>query len=154
MHASLIFCSTTASINVQKIFRIVLAKAFDLKCVIPEIGNVGEPIPLYVSLPATSLFPSCNLALGRSVMTHTTCLYFRSSPCIVFRPLLHKLNLEAVLVFDLPFTVHPHMFPFIPPLRHYSKSNHCLLGLFHIHLRFLFVQLRICMLPKIFLIFT
>ncbi|KZT03659.1 small GTPase [Laetiporus sulphureus 93-53] len=48
MHASLIFCSTSASINVQKIFKIVLAKAFDLKCVIPEIDGVGEPILLYV----------------------------------------------------------------------------------------------------------
>lgn len=48
MHASLIFCSTSASINVQKIFKIVLAKAFDLKCVIPEIDNVGEPVLLYV----------------------------------------------------------------------------------------------------------
>ena len=50
MHASLIFCSTSASINVQKIFKIVLAKAFDLKCVIPEIENVGEPILLYVDV--------------------------------------------------------------------------------------------------------
>jgi len=48
MHASLIFCSTSASINVQKIFKIVLAKAFDLKCVIPEVHNVGEPILIYV----------------------------------------------------------------------------------------------------------
>ncbi|PPQ67685.1 hypothetical protein CVT26_007412 [Gymnopilus dilepis] len=50
MHASLIFCSTSASINVQKIFKIVLAKAFDLKCVIPEIEGVGEPILLYVDV--------------------------------------------------------------------------------------------------------
>ena len=50
MHASLIFCSTQASINVQKIFKIVLAKAFDLKCVIPEIEGVGEPVLLYVDL--------------------------------------------------------------------------------------------------------
>lgn len=54
-----IFCSTSHSINVQKIFKIVLAKAFDLKvgliapmvanpqCVIPEIDQVGEPILLY-----------------------------------------------------------------------------------------------------------
>jgi len=48
MHAPLIFCSTSHSINVQKIFKIVLAKAFDLKCVIPEIDEVGEPILLYV----------------------------------------------------------------------------------------------------------
>ena len=50
MHASLIFCSTSASINVQKIFKIVLAKAFDLKCVIPEIDGVGEPILMYVDV--------------------------------------------------------------------------------------------------------
>ncbi|KAG9123929.1 septum-promoting GTP-binding protein 1 [Ceratobasidium sp. 392] len=50
MHASLIFSSTSASINVQKIFKIVLAKAFDLKCVIPEIEGVGEPILLYVDV--------------------------------------------------------------------------------------------------------
>ena len=50
MHASLIFCSTQASINVQKIFKIVLAKAFDLKCVIPEIEGVGEPVLLYVDV--------------------------------------------------------------------------------------------------------
>jgi GTP-binding protein of the ras superfamily involved in termination of M-phase len=50
MHASLIFCSTAASINVQKIFKVVLAKAFDLKCVIPEIDGVGEPVLLYVDV--------------------------------------------------------------------------------------------------------
>ncbi|KAF8551631.1 small GTPase [Imleria badia] len=50
MHASLIFCSTSASINVQKIFKIVLAKAFDLKCVIPEIEGVGEPVLIYVDV--------------------------------------------------------------------------------------------------------
>jgi Gtp-binding protein of the ras superfamily involved in termination of M-phase len=50
MHASLIFCSTAASINVQKIFKIVLAKAFDLKCTIPEIQTVGEPILTYIDI--------------------------------------------------------------------------------------------------------
>ncbi|KAI9930494.1 hypothetical protein ASPWEDRAFT_171121 [Aspergillus wentii DTO 134E9] len=47
MRASLIFSSTSHSINVQKIFKIVLAKAFDLKCTIPEIENIGEPLLLY-----------------------------------------------------------------------------------------------------------
>ncbi|OAL05432.1 septum-promoting GTP-binding protein 1 [Phaeosphaeriaceae sp. SRC1lsM3a] len=47
MKASLIFSSTSHSINVQKIFKIVLSKAFDLKCTIPEIQNVGEPLLLY-----------------------------------------------------------------------------------------------------------
>ncbi|GAW12440.1 hypothetical protein ANO14919_018060 [Xylariales sp. No.14919] len=49
MRASLIFSSTSHSINVQKIFKIVLSKAFDLKCTIPEIENVGEPLLLYQS---------------------------------------------------------------------------------------------------------
>ena len=43
MKASLIFCSTSHTINIQKIFKIVLSKAFDLKCTIPEIVEVGEP---------------------------------------------------------------------------------------------------------------
>ncbi|KAI9678718.1 MAG: septum-promoting GTP-binding protein 1 [Caeruleum heppii] len=50
MRASLIFSSTSHSINVQKIFKIVLSKSFDLKCTIPEIENVGEPLLLYQSV--------------------------------------------------------------------------------------------------------
>jgi len=64
MKASLIFCSTSHSINVQKvfapnldsaltlrqIFKIVLSKAFDLKCTIPEISAVGEPIFEYMNV--------------------------------------------------------------------------------------------------------
>lgn len=47
MHAPLIYCSTRESINVQKIFKIVLAKAFDLSCTIRKISNDGEPILEY-----------------------------------------------------------------------------------------------------------
>lgn len=47
MKASLIFCSTSHSINVQKIFKIVLSKAFDLKLTLPEITNTGEPLMIY-----------------------------------------------------------------------------------------------------------
>ncbi|KAK6332443.1 septum-promoting GTP-binding protein 1 [Orbilia brochopaga] len=47
MKASLIFSSTSHSINVQKIFKIVLSKAFDLKCTIPEIENTGDPLLIY-----------------------------------------------------------------------------------------------------------
>ncbi|KAI9018448.1 small GTPase [Hyaloraphidium curvatum] len=47
MKAPLVFCSTSHSINVQKIFKIVLAKAFDLKCNIPPIVEVGAPICEY-----------------------------------------------------------------------------------------------------------
>lgn len=72
MKASLIFSSTSHSINVQKvsphspcvslkhyktyidsfpqIFKIVLSKAFDLRCTIPEIENTGEPLLLYQSV--------------------------------------------------------------------------------------------------------
>jgi hypothetical protein len=32
-----------------QIFKIVLSKAFDLKCTIPEITNVGEPLLIYQS---------------------------------------------------------------------------------------------------------
>lgn len=48
MKAPLIFCSSSRAINVQTLFKIVLAKAFDLKCTIPEITNVGEPLLIYL----------------------------------------------------------------------------------------------------------
>ncbi|KAI9294962.1 GTPase Spg1 [Neoconidiobolus thromboides FSU 785] len=47
MRAPLIFCSTSHSINVQKVFKVVLSKAFDLKCTIPEISDIGAPILEY-----------------------------------------------------------------------------------------------------------
>ncbi|KAH9444733.1 hypothetical protein Pst134EB_024990 [Puccinia striiformis f. sp. tritici] len=50
MRAPLIFCSTSHSINVQKIFKIVLSKAFDLKCTIPEITGSGEPLLIYLDV--------------------------------------------------------------------------------------------------------
>ncbi|UZJ53514.1 hypothetical protein CBS101457_002834 [Exobasidium rhododendri] len=50
MKAPLIFSSTSHSINVQKIFKIILSKAFDLKCTIPEIKEVGEPLLIYVDV--------------------------------------------------------------------------------------------------------
>lgn len=31
----------------RQIFKIVLSKAFDLRCTIPEIEHVGEPLLLY-----------------------------------------------------------------------------------------------------------
>lgn len=45
-------CSFATILNIQganwsQIFKIVLSKAFDLKCTIPEIENVGEPLLLY-----------------------------------------------------------------------------------------------------------
>lgn len=47
MKAPLIFSSASHSINVQKIFKIVLAKIFDLKSTVQEISEVGEPLLLF-----------------------------------------------------------------------------------------------------------
>ncbi|CAM9016466.1 hypothetical protein WICANDRAFT_50439 [Wickerhamomyces anomalus NRRL Y-366-8] len=50
MKSSLIFTSSSNSINVQKVFKILTCSAFDLQISIPEISNVGEPILLYKDL--------------------------------------------------------------------------------------------------------
>mmetsp|Transcript_671 Transcript_671/g.908 ORF Transcript_671/g.908 Transcript_671/m.908 type:complete len:202 (-) Transcript_671:70-675(-) len=47
MKASLIFSSAQKGINVAKIFKIVLAKAFRLKCNVKPISKVGDPILEY-----------------------------------------------------------------------------------------------------------
>ncbi|CEP09779.1 hypothetical protein [Parasitella parasitica] len=47
MKAPLVFCSTAESINVQKIYKLVLAKVFDLNCTLPEISDIGAPILEY-----------------------------------------------------------------------------------------------------------
>jgi GTP-binding protein of the ras superfamily involved in termination of M-phase len=47
MKAPLIFCSASHSINVQKIFKVVLSKVFDLKCSVKKISTVGDPIIMY-----------------------------------------------------------------------------------------------------------
>ncbi|EKX31612.1 hypothetical protein GUITHDRAFT_160353 [Guillardia theta CCMP2712] len=47
MKAPLIFSSASHSINVQKLFKILLSRVFDLKCNIPKIVNDGEPILEY-----------------------------------------------------------------------------------------------------------
>mmetsp|Transcript_17803 Transcript_17803/g.35844 ORF Transcript_17803/g.35844 Transcript_17803/m.35844 type:complete len:216 (-) Transcript_17803:225-872(-) len=47
MKAPLIFSSASHSINVHKVFKIILSRVFDLKCNIPKIVNVGEPILEY-----------------------------------------------------------------------------------------------------------
>lgn len=50
MNAPLIFCSTQSSINVQKIFKVVIAKAFKLTLKVPEYKQIGEPLLIYKSL--------------------------------------------------------------------------------------------------------
>ncbi len=47
MKAPLIFSSASHSINVQKMFKIVLAKVFDLKSTVTEITNMGEPLLIF-----------------------------------------------------------------------------------------------------------
>jgi len=47
MKAPLIFCSASHSINIHKIFKIILSKVFELKCNVKKIGTVGDPIIEY-----------------------------------------------------------------------------------------------------------
>ena len=47
MKAPLIFCSSSHSINIHKIFKIVLSKVFELKCTVDKIETVGDPIIEY-----------------------------------------------------------------------------------------------------------
>jgi GTP-binding protein of the ras superfamily involved in termination of M-phase len=49
MKAPLVFSSASHSINVQKMFKIVLSKVFDLKCTVAEIVEVGEPLLIFES---------------------------------------------------------------------------------------------------------
>ena len=47
MKSPLIYSSSSHSVNVQKIFKIVLSKVFALKCTIDQITGDGEPILEY-----------------------------------------------------------------------------------------------------------
>lgn len=47
MKAPLIFCSASHAINIHKIFKVVLAKVFDLKCTVQQITDIGDPIIEY-----------------------------------------------------------------------------------------------------------
>jgi len=49
MKAPLILCSSSVPINVKKIFKLVLARALELKPSIPEIHQVGYPLVEYTS---------------------------------------------------------------------------------------------------------
>ena len=55
MKAPLIFCSASHSINIHKIFKVVLAKVFELKCSVEQISSVGDPIIEYDIDPDTGL---------------------------------------------------------------------------------------------------
>lgn len=47
MKAPLVFSSASHSINVQKMFKIVLSKVFDLKSTVEEIVALGEPLLIF-----------------------------------------------------------------------------------------------------------
>lgn len=50
MNSPLIFCSTASSINIQKIFKVIISKAFNLTLKAPEIKHIGDPLLIYKSL--------------------------------------------------------------------------------------------------------
>lgn len=47
MKAPLVFSSASHSINVQKMFKIVLSKVFELKSTVSEITAIGEPLLIF-----------------------------------------------------------------------------------------------------------
>uniref|UniRef100_A0A6U3ZUB0 Septum-promoting GTP-binding protein 1 n=1 Tax=Octactis speculum TaxID=3111310 RepID=A0A6U3ZUB0_9STRA len=47
MKAPLVFTSATHSINVQKLFKVVLARVFDLRCTLENIEGVGDPLLIF-----------------------------------------------------------------------------------------------------------
>jgi GTP-binding protein of the ras superfamily involved in termination of M-phase len=55
MKAPLIFCSASHSINIHKIFKVVLAKVFELRCSVEQISTIGDPIIEYDIDPDTGL---------------------------------------------------------------------------------------------------
>ncbi|SCU97767.1 LAFA_0G13146g1_1 [Lachancea sp. 'fantastica'] len=53
MDAPLVFCSTSHSINVQKIFKIIIAKLYNLTMRASEIKQIGDPLLIYKHLGGT-----------------------------------------------------------------------------------------------------
>ena len=47
MKAPLVFTSATESVNVQKMFKVVLSRVFDLKCTLERYTEVGEPLLIF-----------------------------------------------------------------------------------------------------------
>lgn len=47
MKAPLVFSSSASAINIQKIFKIVLSKVFALRCNVPQVSELGDPIIEY-----------------------------------------------------------------------------------------------------------
>mmetsp|Transcript_5475 Transcript_5475/g.16173 ORF Transcript_5475/g.16173 Transcript_5475/m.16173 type:complete len:217 (-) Transcript_5475:44-694(-) len=47
MKAPLVFTSSTESINVLKLFKVILSRVFAIRCTLPRVENVGEPLLLF-----------------------------------------------------------------------------------------------------------
>lgn len=47
MNAPIIFTSSSHSINIKKVFKVVLARYFNLKCGVPEVKTVGEALLIH-----------------------------------------------------------------------------------------------------------
>ena len=47
MKAPCIFTSAHESINVQKMFKVILSRVFDLKCTLEKLVEVGEPLLIF-----------------------------------------------------------------------------------------------------------
>ena len=47
MKAPLVFCSSAQGVNVQKIFKIILSKVFDVPCQVGKLTGSNEPIIEY-----------------------------------------------------------------------------------------------------------
>jgi len=47
MKAPLVFTSACYAVNIKTIFKLVVAKTMGLRCSIPQVSTVGEPLVLY-----------------------------------------------------------------------------------------------------------
>ena len=47
MKAPLIFTSSTESINVLKLFKVILSRVFAIRCTLPQVEGVGEPLLIF-----------------------------------------------------------------------------------------------------------
>ncbi|GMM56560.1 hypothetical protein DAKH74_031760 [Maudiozyma humilis] len=47
MNAPVIFTSSTHAINIQKLFKVIVSKVFNLTLTIPEVNDIGDPLLIY-----------------------------------------------------------------------------------------------------------
>ncbi|SCV02624.1 LAMI_0H01266g1_1 [Lachancea mirantina] len=73
MDAPLIFCSTSHSINIQKIFKVIIAKLYNLTMRASEIKQIGDPLLIYKHLGSKRRFsenPSSRNSSSRTPSPH------------------------------------------------------------------------------------